>query len=109
MGDPLIDIGAFGNLVQMDANTSNFLDDASEVLRQRFRNHCPLGDVGQRRIAHEWRQASIELTRGVSELVKLVGIEVAGDAVGVGSVHEKRGKKEISIVPRHTSRKRHIE
>ena len=109
MGDPLIDIGTFGDLMQMRANTSHLLDNATEMLRQRLGNHGLLSNVGQRRIAHEWRQASIELTGSVPELVKLVGIEVAGDAVGVGSVHRRRGKREISIVLRHTSRKRHIE
>lgn len=94
VGDTLVDVGLLGDLVQVGSHPTHLLDDASQVLPESFGDHRLLGDVGQCRITQERSHSAVELLGGMRQLEVLVGIEVAGDAVGVGAMHRDGGKRK---------------
>ena len=89
-------IGSIGEFMQISSDRSQCLEDFQQAVLELGRNEGLFGDIGQGGVTDKWSQTAIELLRRMRELEVLLGIEVASDAVGVGSMHRKRDKRDAA-------------
>ncbi len=80
-------VRSFSDLVEVRADAVDIVMDLLELLLDALRQQNFLLCIGQSRITNEWSEMGLGTLSCPPQNVVLGGIEIAGDPVGIGSVH----------------------